>query len=247
MIKSLSIILPVYNEESRLQFAFDNILNFLKKKKFKLEIIFVDDGSVDNSYNIINEFINRFQRFCAKNKTQIKIYKSKKNLGKGLALKIGVKKARYDWILTADTDMSVPLFQINDWLNKKLIDKKCFIYIASRTHNKSIVKKNFFRSILGVVMRFVVWIILGIKIKDTQCGFKLYKKKFAKYSFGKLKSHGFSHDLELIALLKNRNIKIKELPVKWTHKKNSKLNVFWDPIKMLFEIFIIKFINLKNL
>lgn len=246
MIKSLSIIFPVYNEESRLKFAFTDILKFLKKKKFKLEIIFVDDGSVDNSYDIINKFINKFKSLCVKNKTRIKVYKSKKNLGKGSALKIGVKKAKYDWILTTDTDMSVPLFQINDWLNKKLINKKSFIYIASRTHNKSIVKKNFFRSILGIVMRFVVWLILGIKIKDTQCGFKLYKKKFAKYSFGKLKSYGFSHDLELIALLKNKNIEIKELPVKWTHKKNSKLNVFWDPIKMLFEIFIIKFINLKN-
>ena len=79
-----------------------------------------------------------------------------------------------------------------------------------------------------------------LNIKDTQCGFKLYEKKIAKLIFLKLKDFGFSHDIELILLLKNKKIKIKELPVKWVHKKDSKLNLFWDPIKMFFGIFITK-------
>ena len=89
-------------------------------------------------------------------------------------------------------------------------------------------------------MRFFVSTVLDIKIKDTQCGYKLYKKKIAKIVFSKMKNYGFDHDLELILILKSKNIKIKELPVKWIHKDNSRLNIFWDPIKMLLEIFTIK-------
>ena len=90
-------------------------------------------------------------------------------------------------------------------------------------------------------MSLLTNIILNIKIKDTQCGYKLYKKSIAKPIFLKLKDYGFNHDLEIILLLKTKNIEIKELPVKWEHRDNSRLNIFWDPIKMLFGIFLIKF------
>ena len=112
MIKSLSIIFPVYNEERRLQSSFNHILSFLKKKKsFKIEIIFVDDGSSDRSYVLISKFIKNIKSLKKNNKIKFKIIKSKNNLGKGFALRLGVKKAKCDWILTADIDMSVSLFQ----------------------------------------------------------------------------------------------------------------------------------------
>ena len=238
MIKSLSIIFPVFNEELRLKSSFNHIASFLKKKKkFKTEIIFIDDGSKDNSYNLIEKFIKKIKR---NNKINIKVVRSKNNLGKGHALKLGVKKAKYDWILTTDVDISVSLFQFLDWTKKKLITKKYLVYFGSRSHKKSIVKKKFIRDVLGNIMRFFVSTILDIKIKDTQCGYKLYKKRIAKVIFSKMKNYGFDHDLELILILKSKNIIIKELPVKWVHKDNSRLNIFWDPVKMLLEIFTIK-------
>ena len=241
MIKSLSIIFPVFNEELRLKSSFSHITNFLKKKKkFKTEIIFADDGSKDNSYNLITQFIKNFK---TNNKTKIKVIRLKRNLGKGAALKLGVKNAKHEWILTTDIDMSVSLFQLLNWIKKKLIDRKYFIYFGSRAHEKSIVKKKILRDILGNIMRFFVYTVLNIKIKDTQCGYKLYKKKIAKLVFSKLKSSGFDHDLEIVLFLKSKRIKIKELPVKWIHKNNSSLNIFWDPIKMLVGIFLLKFRN----
>ena len=241
MIKSLSIIFPVFNEELRLKSSFNHITSFLKKKKkIKTEIIFVDDGSQDNSYNLINRFIKNFK---LNKKIKIKALRLKRNLGKGAALKLGVKHAKHEWILTTDIDMSVSLFQFISWLNKKLINEKFFVYFGSRKHKKSIVKKNQFRNMLGSIMTLLILIILNIKIKDTQCGYKLYKKKIGKLIFSKLKTFGFNHDLEIVLLLKSKNIKIKELPVKWTHKNNSSLNIFWDPIKMFFGIFLLKFRN----
>ena len=241
MINSLSIIFPVYNEELRLKSSFNHILSFLKKKKnFKIEIIFVDDGSSDNSPILINKFIKDFINLKKNNRIKIKIIKLTNNLGKGSALKLGVKKAKYGWILTADIDMSVSLFQFSNWLKKRLINNKYVVYFGSRTHKKSVVKKKFIRDILGNIMRFCISVILNIKIKDTQCGYKLYKKKVAKFIFSKLKDRGFDHDLELVLLLKSKHIKIRELPVNWKHKNNSSLNIFWDPIKMFVGIFEIK-------
>ena len=128
MIRSLSIIFPVFNEELRLKSSFIHIKNFIKKqKKLKIEIIFVDDGSKHNSYNLIKKFIKNFK---TKKKTRFKAIKSKINLGKGAALKLGVKNAKHDWILTADIDMSVSLFQICKWIEKKLIYKKYSVYLA---------------------------------------------------------------------------------------------------------------------
>ena len=242
MIKSLSIIFPVFNEESRLKSSFRHIASFLKKnKKLKIEIIFVDDGSKDDSYNLINKFIKNFR---SNNRTKFKVIKSKNNSGKGSALKLGVKKAKYDWILTTDIDMSVSLFQISNWIEKKLLNKKHSVYFASRSHKKSVIESDFFRKVLGDIGSFLKSIILKIKIKDTQCGYKLYKRVNAKFIFSKLKNCGFEHDMELVMLLKSRNIKIKELPVKWKHKDNSKVNVFLDPIKMFVGILIIRFRHL---
>ena len=122
MIKSLSIIFPLYNEVPRLKSSFNHISNFIKKKPtFKIEIIFVDDGSKDKTYNLIKSFI---QNFNSSNKIRIKAIRSNKNLGKGHALKLGIKKAKYDWILTTDVDMSVSLFQLPIWLKKKFINNK---------------------------------------------------------------------------------------------------------------------------
>ena len=239
MIKSLSIIFPVFNEELRLNSSFNHIKSFLKKeKKLKIEIIFVDDGSKDNSYNLIKKFIKNLK---TKNKVKLKSIKSKNNLGKGAALKLGVKNAKNDWILTTDIDMSVSLFQISGWIKKKLIDKKHSVYFGTRSHKKSIVQRNFIRKILGDIGSVLISIILNINIKDTQCGYKLYKKKLAKFVFSKLKNYGWDHDIELILLLKSKKVKIKELPVRWIHKDNSKVNVLLDPIKMFIGIFIIRF------
>jgi len=92
-------------------------------------------------------------------------------------------------------------------------------------------------------MRFLILTILNINLKDTQCGYKLYKKRIGKLIFSNLRTFDFNHDLEIILLLKAKNIKIKELPVKWIHKNNSSLNIFWDPIKMFLGIFLLKFRN----
>ena len=83
--------------------------------------------------------------------------------------------------------------------------------------------------------------ILKISLHDTQCGYKIYKKEIAKKLYSKLTNYGFTHDLELVLILKEMKIQIIELPVKWTHKAGSKVNIFLDPLKMFLNILLLRF------
>ena len=166
--------------------------------------------------------------------------KSKKNFGKGHALKLGVKTAKYDWIFTMDADLSVDFTQITKWIVKHSF-RDDHAYFGSRNHSQSTVKHRYYRKFMGDIFQILVFLFIDTKVKDSQCGFKLYNKKFAKIIFKDLKTNGFSHDLELIKLLRLKNIKIMELPVNWVHMDKGKLNILLDPIKMLFEIILIKF------
>ena len=101
----------------------------------------------------------------------------------------------------------------------------------------------FHRKMLGIFFSILLRIIFQIDIKDTQCGFKLYKKKVAKHLFNNIKDTGFVHDVEVVLLSRKFNYGIKELPVTWIHRNESKLNLYVDTFKMLYKLFIIK----KNL
>ena len=233
MINSLSIIYPIFNEENRLHDCFFDIKKFYKKNKIKrIQFIFVDDGSSDNSKKIIENFI--------KNKRNFFLISHKKNLGKGAALRSGVSKAKYEWILTLDADVSVKLSQLNIWVKKRLLNKNKILF-GSRNLKESNVKFILIRKFVGLIFIFITHMLFNIKILDTQCGFKLYKKKIAKKIFSKLKENGFIHDIEIVLLAKNNNYIIKELPVTWSHKYNGKVNLISDSLKMLINLIKLKF------
>tara|TARA_B100000989_G_scaffold167908_1_gene125600 strand:- start:1777 stop:2481 length:705 start_codon:yes stop_codon:yes gene_type:complete len=234
-VDNISLIIPLYNEESRIKKNLSFIQNFLKKKN--IEVIFVNDGSSDNSEKIIKKFISK------NNKKFIKYLSYKQNVGKGYAIKKGVLSSKKRWILICDLDMSVQPSQINIWYKKKYILKKNEAYFASRKHTLSKIKTSFVRKLLGVLFNLIIFSLFGIRIKDTQCGFKLFHKDYAKSVFRKISSYRFSFDVELVLLLKEKNIKIKELPVNWIHKSGSKLNIFYDMPLMFYDLLKIRFKN----
>jgi dolichyl-phosphate beta-glucosyltransferase len=236
MIKKLSIIFPLFNEEKRLTKTFNEICKFKKKTiNRKLEFFFIDDGSSDKSPLLIDKFIkkNNSKNF------KIKYFKLRQNMGKGYALKYGVQKSTMPWILTTDTDLSVPLSQIFEWEKFKELEKEKIIF-GSRNLKDSKVKKKYIRFFLGKLFSFSIKHILNISLADTQCGFKLYKKKIAKNIFTQLSNFGFTHDLEIVLISKGKKIKIKEFPVKWTHRDGSKLNIFYDSLIMFINIFLLR-------
>ena len=96
------------------------------------------------------------------------------------------------------------------------------------------------RKILGILFSFLLKIMFEVIIKDTQCGFKLYKKKVAKLLFKKIKDNGYIHDVEVVLISNKYNYSIKELPVAWTHRNDSKLNLLTDTFKMFYNLIKIK-------
>jgi len=240
-VYNLSIIIPLYNEEKRLKKSLISLIKFIKiKPKKKIEIIFVSDGSTDSTNKIISLFIKENKKIL-----ESFLIKYAKNVGKGYAIKKGILKSKNDWILICDADMSVNPNQFNIWYqNKKIIDKNK-AYFGSRRHEKSNVKSSIVRKTLGLIFILFIRILLNIKLKDSQCGFKIFHRSYALKIFKKISSFRFAFDIELTILLTKFKINIIELPLKWVHQDGSKLSLFYDIPKMIYDIFIIRLKNLK--
>jgi dolichyl-phosphate beta-glucosyltransferase len=237
IIKEVSIIIPFFNEEKRVKKTISIIKNFLKKKIIKIEIIFVNDGSTDNTQVILENF---FKKLLLKNHS-IKFYKLAFNKGKGYAIKYGVQKSKYKWILMCDFDMSIKFDQLLLWMKKNFIKNTDAAYFGSRAHPNSKSTKVFYRYWLGSFFSFLINLMFNFDIKDTQCGFKLFNRDYALKIFKKLRSYGYVFDIDLILLLKKNNIVINELPITCIHKFEGKLNIIKDGPLMLFELIKIKF------
>ena len=239
MIKSLSVIFPLYNEQHRLSKLFSQIKKQKNFKKKNTEFIFVNDGSNDESLKMIYDFISK-----NKQKINIKLISYNKNQGKGFALKKGIFSAKKKWILTMDIDLSVKFNQLEIWENKKYLNKNIDVYFGSRLLSNSKVDARQYRKITGNIFNTILSCIFNrqkLKIKDTQCGFKLYKNKIAKKIFLKSRENGYINDVEILLLLLKHKIRLKELPVIWSHKNGSKVNIIIDSLVMFYHLIKLKF------
>ena len=238
-IDQVSMVIPLYNEESRLDHCFDTMKKFLRKKgKLILEIIFVDDGSSDTSKRKIHNFINKNKKKFFN--TKIKLISYRKNKGKGWAIKRGILASRYEWIITCDLDMSVLPDQFLIWLKKKFINNNKYAYYGSRENKKSVVQALFIRKIIGLLLHLLVLALFHIRISDTQCGFKVFHSNYIKKIFKKIQMRGYVYDIEVALALKKRGIQIVELPLSWIHKEGSKVNLISDSVRFFFDLIILK-------
>ena len=235
---SISVVIPLFNEANRLDNTFNELTFFLNSQENKkIEIIFIDDGSIDNSLRKLKLFKKSIN--SSNHKIIINSYIT--NKGKGYACKTGVLIANNDLILICDADMATKPNQLIEWIDKKFIDNEDVCYLGSRNHKASIIKSKINRKLIGRCLNILLYIFFKNRISDTQCGFKLFNKKYAKKIFGKLETNRFAYDIEIIQLLKINSIKIKELPIKWEHKEGSKISIFKDSLKMIIDIIKIKY------
>jgi len=238
IIKELSIIFPIYNEEDRINKNLHKLVNLFKTfKTIKTEVILVNDGSTDKTHDLINKFLNSLK---SKNKKKIKYINYKKNKGKGYALKQGILKSKMKWKLTCDIDFSAHPEEVKRWIKLNYIKSANFCYFASRSLKKSNVKYKHHRYYLGNIFNYFVSKIFDLNIGDTQCGFKLYHSSYARKIFFKMREFRYSHDVEIAVLLRKNFIKIQELPIKWIHRDKSKLNILTDGLNMIFKLIFIR-------
>lgn len=231
----ISVVIPAYNEERRLPNTLRTIIDFVSVRNEEFEIIVVDDGSKDSTYNSAKEFGD-----------SIYVYTLEKNSGKGAAVRKGVLEATGDLIFFTDADLSTPIYEMDKLLND--LKNSFDISIGSRAVDYSMIKVHqpFYREFMGKTFNKIVQLLVIKGIKDTQCGFKGFKNKVAKEIFSKTLIDGFSFDVEVLYIARKLNYKISEVPVEWYNDQQTKINPIKDSYKMLKEIFKIRKLH-KNL
>ncbi len=227
----VSFVVPCYNEESRFKLLRRSFEDFDEKASAPYELILVDDGSTDNTAAVMKAW----EREGRLKRAQIRRIHLRPNRGKGNALKAGVIAAEMDWVLTLDADMATEPHQLLKWLQSGLVLEEDTVYIGSRVHDKAEVEARWIRKITGGIYNWVTRIFTPIREKDTQCGFKLYPREMGQEVFGKLKTPGWAHDIEILSRVVREGGRIESWPVHWVHREGAKISVLKDGLKMFKE------------
>lgn len=216
----LSIVIPAHNEEGRILECLEKVSRMFGRA----EIIVSEDGSTDTTVKIVESFRKKWRN--------IRLLKNGKKLGKGGGLIRGLVAARGKKIAFMDADCSVEPSEI-----RNLVDAldSADIAIGSRAMPgaRILVRPPLSRRITGRAFNILVNLMFGLNCSDTQCGFKAMTRNAAKKIMPRLVSRGFEVDVEILARAKKMGFKVVEVPVNWSYKGDSKVNVMRESISML--------------
>lgn len=226
MTKTISVIIPAYNEEKRLPKTLRAWQKFLIKDypDFKIiEIIIADDGSKDRTSNAAEYFNNSLP---------IKTIKISPNRGKGFAVRTGIESSSGDFVFIYDADAAVQPGEIVKLLPQT---NEYDIVIGSRMVKGAEVKMSMARKFIGLCFHSLCFILIP-EIKDASCGAKLIRADAAKKLFELQKIDRFAFDIEILWLAKKLGFKIKEVGVAWNEIPGSKVKIFHDSLEMFISV-----------
>ncbi len=228
----LSVIIPIYNETDRLKNIYE-IHNYIRSKNINYEIIIVNDGS---SLKSTSQLINNIKKKIK----SLKVISYVKNKGKGYAISCGMQKAKGRFRLFTDIDLSTPIKEFDKF---KSYIEHYDVVIGSRklSSSKLMKRQSLVRESLGKLFTLLSKTILRVPVSDFTCGFKCFSEKSSKDIFPKLKAKRWGFDADVLFIAKRMNYKIKEVPIRWSHDKNSKVRLPQDAIISLLELIKIRF------
>ena len=241
----LSIVIPVYNEEKRVNNLIQ-IISYFKKQRYSWEVIVVNDGSTDKTIRKLKLLKNKASLFPNGNKLRFKILSYYPNTGKGFAIKTGMLSATGKHRLFLDIDLSTPIDEVDKFLP---FLKKFDIVIGSRKMKSSevIVRQSLLREFLGKTFTYISQKILQMNVSDFTCGFKCFNDKAAEVIFAKQKIHRWGFDPEILYIGKSKKHSIKEVPVRWKNDPGTKVKFPRDIINSLIELVLIRLNSLRGL
>jgi len=219
LTRSISIVIPAYNEQVRLPDTLRSVERYLQESGWNFhEILVVDDGSTDGTADAAANF--------AKANPNVRVLRNPGNRGKGFSVRHGMLEAHGHWRLFSDADLSTPIEELEKlWC--AIEPGKDQIAIGSRALDRSLigVHQPGYRETMGRIFNGVMRAATGLAISDTQCGFKLFRGDVAEEVFSRQKLERFGFDAEVLYIAARRGYRIAEVPVRWNHVEGSKVGM----------------------
>jgi len=229
---SISVVIPAFNEELRIADTIQKVYDYLQERYAAYEILVVDDGSTDATSKIVEAL--------AKERNCLRLIRHSVNSGKGFAVKVGVLAALGNIIIMSDADLSTPMEETEKLL---LYYEEGFDFvIGSRSLKESdiLVRQPWYRELMGRIFNLFVKLLVISDFRDTQCGFKMFRRDVAREVFSKCQVNQLCFDVEILFIAKKRGFSIKEVPIRWINSPDSKVKIFKDSLRMLIDLVIIR-------
>jgi glycosyltransferase involved in cell wall biosynthesis len=227
----LSIIIPCFNEESRLPDSLEKIAAYIQQSGRETEVLVVDDGSTDRTAAVAQLYYQKLPG--------LRVISNGKNRGKGFSVRHGMQAAKGRIVLFTDADLSAPIEEA-----QKLIKalKTNDVAIGSRAINRNLisVRQSRFRELAGIIFNSVVRLILRLPFVDTQCGFKAFRREPCRIIFAQQRIERFGFDPELLYLARHHGLHAAEIPVRWAHSPATKVSMLRDSVQMFVDVFVIR-------
>lgn len=228
----LSIVVPAYNEETRLEPTVRDIVRYCRSQDRRFEVLVVDDGSRDGTSTVVHRLAGELP--------EVRLIRLAQNHGKGYAVRSGVVNARGRNILFTDADGATPIEELPRL--EAALGSGADIAIGSRALHAAGVKVDakWYRRIMGRGFHRLVELLAVRGLQDTQCGFKLFRGPVAQDLFSRMRMNGFSFDVEVLVMAQRQGYRVVEVPVNWTHQAGSRVNLVTDSLRMTRDLVLIR-------
>ena len=228
----LSIVIPAYNESARIERTLARVMECVAQQGWDAEVLVVDDGSKDSTPEIVQEWMQRYPR--------LHLIKNLGNRGKGYSVRNGLLQAAGEIVMFTDADLSAPMEEAERLF--AAIREGADVAIGSRWLDKQrqTVHQPLYRRFFGRCFNWVTRLIMGLPFKDTQCGFKAFKRSAAQIIFRLQRIERWGFDPEILFIAQKLGYEIREVPVTWGHDERSRMSYLKDGMKMLEEMAVIR-------
>jgi len=227
-----SIIIPAYNESARLGSTLDRVLRYVSGEGWDAEIIVVNDGSRDNTADLVRQYSN--------DNPGLRLLENPGNRGKGYSVRNGMLNASGELLLFSDADLSAPIEEAPKLF--LAINSGVDVAIGSRWLRPELQtqRQSLLRQFYGRAFNIALRVVLGLNIRDTQCGFKAFTRAAAQKIFLQQQIERWGFDPELLYLARKSKMKIAEIPVAWAHVEGTRISPLRDGLRMFAEVLKIR-------
>jgi len=225
----LSIVIPAYNEALRIGSTLEKVRQYADTRNYPCELIVVDDGSRDKTPELLMDFQER--------DTRVRILRNEPNRGKGFTVRRGVLEARGAFVLFTDADLSAPIEETNKLL-AALETSGADAAVGSRALDRRLigVRQPWRRELAGRVFNLLVRLFTGLRIRDTQCGLKLFRRASTRRAFELQQVTGFGFDPEVLFLIERLGGRVVEVPVRWNDSPATTVRFLRDSTRMFLDL-----------